>query len=168
MARIFQLSDRFDLVIDELKPETCKTCKGEGCSLCRGLGVVAGEKVGEVRFQLGPLSNAQKMELKNFTKFEGGEEKIDTIGRAIKAISWTVKGVAGLYLDEEKKKPYLLAKNEKGELTDECVGDLLNLQVGTELTIGCLALMGGVPTQLANLPGRQPLKFDFVSKVPNG
>jgi len=170
MARIFRKEDRFNLVIDELKPKDCPDCEGKGCGACEYTGQVAGEKVGEIRFLLSPLSIEQKTELNGFNRIEGGKLITDDVGMTKACFSMVIKGVSGLFVDSEGKVPYQLVFNpnadKQGRLTDECVSDLLNIQVGPELAMGCLSLIKGIPTGKIAVPNRSPIRYEF-DESPN-
>lgn len=89
-------------------------------------------KIGEITFWLSPLSAFQKLELIELARVTGGESQIDAMQLAAKTIKYSLKAIDGLECFDGSK--YELAFDDAGNLTDDCVGEILLLQFSPKLT----------------------------------
>ena len=83
---------------------------------------------------------------------------------AAEALKCAIKGVEGLTLSDGKD--YSLEFDDNKELTDECLDDLLNLEVAGELTTISVSLLNGVPKEFVNPNTGE--KLDGVEYVDKG
>ena len=128
MARIYRKTDRIKVKIG----------KGEDA----------------VVLSLSPLSQHEKLEVQSLM-FESrlqGKAKSAVEGVA-KAIKFAVKAMEGA-LDSDNK-PYQL-EFEDGVLKDECVQDILNMELAGQIMFVCSALTSGVPSKFNDNKG-EPL-----------
>lgn len=85
-----------------------------------------------------------------------GEMVADHFKRTFLAIKYAVKEASGIELVDGSE--YKVELSESGVLTDECVDDLLNLEIGPKLMQACANLINGVTSELNNIEG---VKFDL-------
>jgi hypothetical protein len=105
-------------------------------------------RIDDVTLKLAPLSLAQKTEIQD-AMFRGqtkGDLKEMTRGIAL-SIKYAVKGIQGVV--DGDGIPYKL-EEENGELTTECVDELLNLDLTAKLSRVCVAMVNGVPTRFTD------------------
>ena len=100
-----------------------------------------------VTFKLSPLSFAQKGEIHACTQMNGGVEEQDTIRMTFLAVKYTVKEVKGI-IDSNDNEYELVFEGES--LSDECVNDLLNLEICQEVGIAALNFLNGVPVKICD------------------
>ena len=98
-------------------------------------------------FKLSPLSFAQKGEIHTCTKMNGGVEEQDTIRMTFLAVKYTVKAVSGI-IDSNGEKYEL--EFDGDILSDDCVNDLLNLEICQEVGIAALNFLNGVPRKICD------------------
>lgn len=82
-------------------------------------------KIGGVTFQVAPLSHYQKATLLEFRKTLKGVELIDSFKLTEKVMACSIKGVDGLTLRDGS--PYELKWDDSGELTTDCVAELMQV-----------------------------------------
>lgn len=92
-------------------------------------------KIGDVEFFLAPLSLKQKQEIISHFRVKAGEETFDREKYAFAAVKKSVKEVHGLNLLDGTA--YQLSFDSNGELTDECVEDLLSIDPDGRLRAAC-------------------------------
>ena len=111
--------------------------------------------IGEVEFDLKPLNYWQKNEIMDLAEMEGGELKSNTRKATIFAMKSSIRDVRGL--EDLHGNPYKVEFNEAGDLTDECVTDLLNLEMGGKILFACYNMVHGIPTEIVNPTTGKPL-----------
>lgn len=107
-----------------------------------------------VTLSLSPLSQHEKLEVQSLmfeSRLQG--KAASAVEGVAKAIKYAVKGMEGVVDSDEK--PYEL-KFENGSLTDECVEDILNMELAGKIMFICSALTSGVPSQFLDNKG-EPL-----------
>lgn len=93
-------------------------------------------KLGELTFWIAPLSVDAKGRLLTFSKRVSGEERDVAMEGAAAALKLSVKGVDGLKLADGS--PYECEFDEQGNLTDDCVSELMQLDCAAPLTRLCI------------------------------
>lgn len=112
-------------------------------------------KIGEVVVAISPLSFKQKMEIQaEMIKFESEKDVNALMEGSFKALKYAVKGVEGL---TGSKGKYELSF-EDGVLADNCVEELMNIEIGQTLTSICIGLINGVPREIINPMTKKPLE----------
>lgn len=125
-------------------------------------------KIGEITFHLSPLSWDQKQDILSETKMVEGSGK--NRNSTYKCLKYAVKDIEGVTLEDGS--PYTL-KLENGILSDECVEDLLNLELSPKLIMACFSFVQGVPNKIFNpvtgevVEGVEIVKKDFKKKSKN-
>ena len=105
-----------------------------------------------VILKLSPLSFAQKGEIHACTKMNGGVEEQDTIRMTFLAVKYTVKEIEGI-IDSYGNKYQLDFDGDV--LSDNCVNDLLNLEICQEVGISALNFLNGIPTKICDQFGKE-------------
>lgn len=98
-----------------------------------------------VVFHLSPLTWDQKQDILNETRLKEGEQT--NRNSTYKSIKYAVKNIEGLELSDGS--PYVIELKD-GVLTDECVEDILNLELSPKLIMSCYAMVHGVPNEIRN------------------
>lgn len=96
-------------------------------------------EVGGLKFWLSPLTYAQRIEIADATKMQSGVEIADTRLIAFLSIKFSVKEVEGL--KNADGSDYILSVDSNGSLSDECVSDLMNLDLCPKIVSAASALM---------------------------
>lgn len=70
---------------------------------------------------------------------------MDAVSNSIK---YSLKEIHGVTVEDEEgnETPYKLSFEDNGDLTDECIDDLLNMEESNKINAICSSLIGGVPT----------------------
>lgn len=160
MARIYALTDRIKLEVDERGLVKCGTCEGKGvvankkgatvtfprCPVCQGFKSLPGnEVVSTVVYTLAPMSWAQKQEILSQSRMLSGSVVSDDARRAYLAIKYSVKGVEGLsWFDGETDVTFVPAFDVAGNLEEDSIEKLLNCQLTSAMTEYTKSLIGGV------------------------
>lgn len=113
-------------------------------------------KIDGVTLKVSPLTFQQKAEISSTYTMSAGEMVADHFKRTFLAIKYAVKEASGIELVDGSE--YKVELSESGVLTDECVDDLLNLEIGPKLMQACANLINGVTSELNNIEG---VKFDL-------
>lgn len=118
-------------------------------------------KIDDITVTISPLTYEQKAEINSLMAgYVNGDIKAVTKGMAT-AVKYAVKSVDGL--EDADGEPYQVEAEESG-LSDDCVNDLLNLEMTEKLTNVCLTLLHGAPTEFVDNDGK-PLKgVEIVNK----
>jgi hypothetical protein len=90
-------------------------------------------RFGEITFWLAPLTHGQRQLVIEGTRLKGGSEHEDKIGAATRALRYSLKGLDGVQCADGT--PYELSFDKNGELTDDCLSEVLQLDGSSELTI---------------------------------
>jgi hypothetical protein len=107
-------------------------------------------KVGELVVVIGPLNRYQKAKVQSLIV----EDKM--YDSAAEALKGSIKGIEGLETVDGGQ--YQLQFDDNKELTDECLDDLLNLDVAGELTVMAVSLLNGIPKEFTNPATGKKLK----------
>lgn len=125
-------------------------------------------KIDDVTVKLAPLSLHQKTEVQA-AMIEGHKNsdiRKATRGLAL-AMRYSVKSIDGV--EDADGQPYKLQMDETDCLTDECVDDLMNLDITAKLALVCSGLVNGVPAEFTDqyrvpLVGVEVIKADVAKK----
>lgn len=112
--------------------------------------------VDDITIQLAPLTFDQKNEIQQ-SMLEGAAKKdLAIMSRGVSlAMKYAVRGIAGVECVDGSK--YELAYDDAGNLTTECVDDLLNLEQKDKLVLICSTLSRTIPGEFTDGDGA-PLK----------
>jgi len=114
-------------------------------------------KVGELVVSVSPLNRYQKAKVQELTMV--GKD-IDAASTALKA---GIKNIEGL--EDIHNEPYKLVFDDNKELTDECIDDLMNLELAPELVNICVSLLNGIPKEFVNpVTGKKLKGVEFVKE----
>ncbi len=121
-------------------------------------------KVHDIEVHLNPLTHHQKNKIQSLL-VSGNVDSL--MAGATMAIKCAIKDVKGLTLPDGSE--YRLSF-ENGQVTDESLDDLMNLQCQGELSSVCIQLVNGIPDDFINnetgevLPGVKILRDGNSSK----
>ena len=99
-------------------------------------------KVGGLVFKISPLNKFQKEKIQTLSL----QDKL--IQSATEAIKCAVKSVDGL--KDANGEEYQLELDDNKELTEDCVDDLMNLEIGPQLATVCASLLSGIPKEFVD------------------
>jgi hypothetical protein len=102
-------------------------------------------EIGGITFLLSPLSWDQKQDILNEVKLIEG--KPNNRNSTYKSLKYAVKGIEGVKLADGS--PYVI-NLENGLISDECVEDLLNLEIAPKLIMTSYSFVHGVPSKIVN------------------
>lgn len=115
-------------------------------------------KIDDIVLTVSPLSQHQKNEIQS--RLVSGNMNSVMEGAAL-ALKCAIKGVSGI--QDVEGNDYQLSF-EDNHLSDECLDDLMNLEVQDKISSVCLGLIGGIPKEFINaetgevLPGVKIIK----------
>jgi len=112
--------------------------------------------IGDIDFKISPLSFHQKSELQaHMIKAVKGDmdEAMVSVRKSLKYCVKDIKGVH--YLDEEGSKREYQLEFEDGELTDDCLDELLNMPFSSKLNSVCAAMLQGIPDKVLDNEGNE-------------
>jgi len=124
-------------------------------------------KIGDVVFKLAPFSQSQKIELAEFSQFEGGAYLQNASLLVFRAMRYSIKSVTGL-VDAITGEEYKLVFDEAGYLTEECANDLLNLEISDKMVLMCMAFLKGIPTELLDHRTGKPVEGVEILAAESG
>lgn len=111
-------------------------------------------KIDTLEFKISPLQHIQKTNIqREILKAEQGDP-FALMDAAKLAIKYAVKEVKGI--TDQDDNEYVL-EFENGELTENCVDDLLNADQEQKLSLVCMGLVKGIPTAPVDQNGK-PIK----------
>jgi hypothetical protein len=122
-------------------------------------------KIGDIVVQLAPLTIHQKTEVQQtlLQSRINGDIREATRGITL-AIQYSLKGISGLV--DSDGNPYAL-KFSNDILEEECVSDLLNMEFHDKLTLVCIGLVKGVPTEFTDENGKPIEGVEVVKPAEN-
>jgi hypothetical protein len=115
-------------------------------------------KIEDLSIFISPLSYHQKMELQDLMVKAAAGDMDAAMKAIVKALKVTLKDIRGVVTVNENNEdvPYVL-EFQDGEVTDDCINDLLNMPVSNKITAVCTSLLGGVPDKILG-PDGKPLE----------
>ena len=124
-------------------------------------------KLGELTFILAPLNMEQKRELSSQSKIVDGNIIPDVYMSQWLYLKYGLKGVKGL--EDYSGKEYELQKDDSGNLTDDCVSEILMIPQRADLMSAAWQLLNGVPEKLLDHSGNKlkGASLEVKSKDPN-
>lgn len=106
-------------------------------------------KIDDVTVKLAPLTLHEKTEVQTAMMESLKTRDLQQASKGLSlALKLTVKGIEGI--EDSDSNPYKLQFDENNQLTDECVDDLLNLEITEKLTLVCTAMVKGIPSKFTN------------------
>jgi hypothetical protein len=108
-------------------------------------------KIGELSFELAPLSNDRKIEISSCTKKQDGIDVYDHGSAQHLYVKYSLKKVTGLtdYNDNEYKLSF-----ENEVLTDDCVSEIFMIPQKQDLMAAAWQLLNGMPEKLTDHNGK--------------
>ena len=121
-------------------------------------------KVDSLEVTIAPLNKAQKIALQgNMLKASHGNmaAAMEAVSDALK---YSIKDIKGISYEDENgnEQEYKLKLDANGELEDECIDDILNLDESQKLNAICSSLIGGFNGKFVDPQGNE---LDGVSIV---
>lgn len=115
-------------------------------------------RVGDLEIQISPLALDQKAEISDVVG--DGMSTAKLLRGSALALKYCVKSVSGL---EDGEGAYSLEFQEDGNLSDDAVNELFNMQGNDKLTAICLSLLNGIPEEFMDPLTGEPLKgVEFI------
>ena len=103
-------------------------------------------KIDDLQFVISPLSLHEKTEVQQLMVEAQSKGNIGKLTKSIcKTIQYSLKDINGLYDCDDQ--PYKLSFDDSGMLTDECLDELMNLELSDRLQQVCVRLLGGIPKE---------------------
>ncbi|NOS67247.1 MAG: hypothetical protein HOO67_02685 [Candidatus Peribacteraceae bacterium] len=120
--------------------------------------------IGDFKFLIAPLTQAQRLELAESVKMVAGAEVKDYPALMRKAVRMCLKGVEGIdgtAIQGARGEPLELMAGPDGYLTDEALEIIFSLQESDKLSSACIMLYQKIK-ELDDLPG---VKVDLENVV---
>lgn len=114
-------------------------------------------KVGEVTFTLAPFTYEQKMEMSECITTKAGVNRVDMFKTQTLMLKYGVKDIDGV-------EDYELEFDSSGNLTDECISELLYLDQSIPMLSACYEIHNGLPDKLLT----EGVELEVVSKKQKG
>lgn len=109
-------------------------------------------KVDSITVKLAPLTLDQKTEIQQAMLVGRTKGDIREASKGIAlALKYAVKGIEGL--EDADGNSYKLGVGPDGNLNDECIDDLLNLELTPKLAMVCASMVNGVPKKFSDEKG---------------
>lgn len=121
-------------------------------------------KIEGITFKISPLSQAQKNELQGHMMKAVNGDMEEAMISVRKSLSFCLKDMKGVeYYDGDEKREYSL-QFEDGNLTAECLDDLLNLPISQKISTVCAAFLQGVPSEIVDKDGKEIEGISIVKR----
>lgn len=121
-------------------------------------------KIDDIVVKLAPLSLDQKTEIQQAMihgKVKGDLKEL-TKGIAL-SIRYAVKSIEGV--QDSDGNPYKVEVDSNGDLTKECVDDLMNLELTAKLSMVCASMVNGIPSEFKDNDGIPMSGVEVVKQV---
>jgi hypothetical protein len=124
-------------------------------------------KIGEITIKVSPLSQKQKADVNaEMIKLQSEDINIKVGYRGLYlCIKYALKGISGLETMDGKE--YKL-DFEDGVLTDQCVDELLNLDISPEIAAVCTQFMRKVSEKITDAEGNELKGIEFINPRQGG
>lgn len=111
-------------------------------------------KVDDLSVFISPLTYHQKMDLQPLMVKAAAGDMDAAMKAVVLALKVTVKDIKGVLTQDEQGNdvPYVL-EFVNGEVTDDCINDLLNMPCSNKISTICTAMMAGVPDKIIGPDG---------------
>ena len=112
-------------------------------------------EVGDVKFKISPLSYHQKQVVSaDLLKAATGDAEA-AMSAVKNGIKFCLKDIEGVIVDDEEgnEVPYELDFDDNGELSDDCISELLNAEFNNELSSIASNMLAGVPDKIVDHEG---------------
>lgn len=121
-------------------------------------------KIGDLTIKLAPLSVDQKTELQiAFLNGKLNQDLQSMTKGLILSLKYSIKDIEGLV--DSNDQPYKLKMDEQGNLSDESIEDLLNMEFSKQLSLVCAALVKGIPNEFTDENGKKIEGVEIVRKA---
>lgn len=122
-------------------------------------------KINDIVVKVGPLSVHDKTQIQSLMLNGQLTKNLPMITEGIiTAIQCAVKDISGLK-DIQGNEYKLQFENNK--LTKECVDELLNIGLTDEITLVCMNLLKGIPSQFTDNEGKPIQGVEIISEETN-
>jgi hypothetical protein len=118
-------------------------------------------KVDDISIFISPLSYHQKLDLQDLMLKASQGDMNAAMSAIVKALKVSLKDIKGVVQDDEGTE-YKLEFID-GEVSDDCVNDLLNMPCSNKISTICTSLLAGVPDKILGADG-QPLEGVSIVK----
>jgi hypothetical protein len=112
-------------------------------------------KIEGISIYISPLSFHQKMELQTHMVAASQGDMDEAMKGVVKALKFSMKGIRGVTVEDHdgNEVDYELSF-EDGELTEDCVNELLNMPVANKISAVCTSLLSGIQNQILDHEGK--------------
>lgn len=122
-------------------------------------------KIHDVELTLAPLSLPQKSDIMSAVSVKGGTYIQNQFEMVKKSLKYSVKGISGV--QDLEGNTYELSFDENGDLTDECVSELLSAEMTTELILASAQMLEGRYGKVTDPNTNEPIKgVEFILGKP--
>lgn len=118
-------------------------------------------QIDDIVISISPLSKEQKRQLMSLMMKAQTGDLTSAQTSLEEAIKFSVKGISGVL--DGNDEPYSL-NFENNVLTEECVNDLLNMEVGAKIQAVCIALLNNVPKVFVDQSGKPIEGIKIIQK----
>lgn len=109
-----------------------------------------------IEIKVSPLTFGQKSELQGHMMKAVDGEMDEAMTSVRKSMKYCIKEIKGIeYLDEDGEKHEYQLQFEDGQLTDDCIDELLNLPISAKLSTVCSNMLQGVPDKILDDSGNE-------------
>lgn len=122
-------------------------------------------RINEVVVHIAPLSIDQKVEIQDAAIKGRAKGDIKELTRSVTlAMKYAIKKIEGI--EDSDGKPYQLQFDGEN-LSDECLVDLMNLEITDKLSSVCVKFMQGIPSEFTDASGNKLEGVEFVKPLEN-
>lgn len=105
-------------------------------------------KIGELLFKIKPLSYMERVEILSTANMQEGSVIQNAATATFLAMKYAIRGFSGAQLSDGSE--YKISFDDNGNLSDESIDDLLNIQENQVLGLALNNFLKGVPSKLIN------------------
>lgn len=108
-----------------------------------------------------PLSYKEKINWSNCISSNSGSQTENAISGLALLLKYCLKDIKGFTYSNGE--PFVLEFDECGNITEDTIDSLLNLEISTDMTTVMYSLIKGVPTEITNSSGEL---IDYIKVTP--
>lgn len=119
-------------------------------------------KIDDITIEVSPLSVDQKSEIQELMVKGRVKGDVRAVNQGLSLIlKYGLKGISGV--ETHNGEAYAL-KFENGELIDECISDLMNMEVSEKIALVCTALVNKIPKEFTDTNGNKLEGVEFIKE----
>lgn len=119
-------------------------------------------KIDDITIEVSPLSVDQKSEIQELMVKGRVKGDVKAVNQGLTLIlKYGLKGISGV--ETQDGTAYVL-KFEDGKLDDECISDLMNMEVSEKIALVCTTLVNKIPKEFTDTNGNKLEGVEFVKE----